>query len=494
MSTPTPADGRITFALRVGVTGHRHVRSDPALATAIRDALASLRGIVGHGDAPLLVVVSALAEGADRLVACEVLADDRNRLEVALPLSPEDYATDFASEASKQEFRELLGRATHVWQAPATATREEAYERAGRHVVEQADAVIALWDGAPSRGRGGTADIVAFVRRQRVPLVVINPTTSPAQITPDLATPYAEVLREAAATLHRYNAVHTTPERLARHSEQEKRYLSGPRQRADGGGASPAAVIADQVLPYFVRADVQALAFQLRFQWLSAALFFIAAAAVSLVAIQVNVLYKQYWPIAIELALLLALVAMPLLGRRSRLHERWISYRFLAERLRSAYFLALVGTSDRRDRSQPRGLADSKDLWLKRALEEVTSALQRPPVESAELPELRAYLSTYWIEAQIAYHAKAGRQHRRRDDQLLAFTAFLFGISFVAALAHLFGIVGWVPEDVALQEEMREAGSIEVVRRIAADTERVMREENADWFGVMRFFDVELIT
>jgi hypothetical protein len=41
---------------------------------------------------------------------------------------------------------------------------------------------------------------------------------------------------------------------------------------------------------------------------------------------------------------------------------------------------------------------------------------------------------------------------------------------------------------------MDSAKSAERVRRLAADTERVMREENSDWFGVMRFHDMELIT
>ena len=34
----------------------------------------------------------------------------------------------------------------------------------------------------------------------------------------------------------------------------------------------------------------------------------------------------------------------------------------------------------------------------------------------------------------------------------------------------------------------------EQVREVAAETEQVMREENSDWFGVMRFHDMELIT
>ena len=33
-----------------------------------------------------------------------------------------------------------------------------------------------------------------------------------------------------------------------------------------------------------------------------------------------------------------------------------------------------------------------------------------------------------------------------------------------------------------------------VIHEVAADAEQLMRAENSDWFGVMRFHDVELIT
>jgi hypothetical protein len=41
---------------------------------------------------------------------------------------------------------------------------------------------------------------------------------------------------------------------------------------------------------------------------------------------------------------------------------------------------------------------------------------------------------------------------------------------------------------------MSRADSITVIHEIAADAEQLMRAENSDWFGVMRFHDVELIT
>jgi hypothetical protein len=45
-----------------------------------------------------------------------------------------------------------------------------------------------------------------------------------------------------------------------------------------------------------------------------------------------------------------------------------------------------------------------------------------------------------------------------------------------------------------VNEAMESADSPERIRRYAAKTERILLHENSDWFGVMRFLDMELIT
>ena len=45
-----------------------------------------------------------------------------------------------------------------------------------------------------------------------------------------------------------------------------------------------------------------------------------------------------------------------------------------------------------------------------------------------------------------------------------------------------------------MEDEMAKATTLEQVQDVAAETEQVAREENSDWFGVMRFHDIELIT
>ena len=169
--------------LRVGVTGHRRIDDPRGVGAAVRDGLARVRERFGVTKATLLEAVSPLAEGADRIVAREVLETAGATLTVPLPFPADDYATDFAAPGSKAEFEELFERATRVEVMPAMATRDEGYERVGRWVVEHSDVLLALWDGDASRGRGGTAATVAYARDRGLPIYWIRTTGGASVVT-----------------------------------------------------------------------------------------------------------------------------------------------------------------------------------------------------------------------------------------------------------------------------------------------------------------------
>jgi len=156
----------------VGVSGHRLLADPAAVAVSVDQVLDRM----GHG--PHIVAVSSLAEGADRIVAARVLARG-GRLEAVLPLPAADYAADFAAAESREEFDALLSSAylaTVVPPDPADPSREAAYARAGSAVLETCDVLLALWDGTPARGRGGTAEVVAEARAagRRVEVIAVE--------------------------------------------------------------------------------------------------------------------------------------------------------------------------------------------------------------------------------------------------------------------------------------------------------------------------------
>lgn len=173
--------------LRVGVTGHRHLAGQADVEHEVDRVLDRL---VTEHSSPDLVVLSSLAEGADRLVVERVLARDRSALHAVLPLPPEDYSDDFADPASREGFARYLDAAEQVTLSPPQESREAAYEHAGREVLARCDVLLALWDGRPARGRGGTGQLVAeALHLGRHVEVVDVPRPSPVGRSPDAPVP-----------------------------------------------------------------------------------------------------------------------------------------------------------------------------------------------------------------------------------------------------------------------------------------------------------------
>jgi hypothetical protein len=167
---------RLPYCFWVGVTGHRELPPDPALTERVREVLGLIRrALVKERMMPSrLGVVSSLAEGADRVVADEVLAEKGARLEASLAFPREEYLRDFTTAASREEFLELLGQASAVTMVPDTGRRDETYAEAGRLTADRCDALVTNWDGARSRGAGDTADVVDHARKRGVPIYWIR--------------------------------------------------------------------------------------------------------------------------------------------------------------------------------------------------------------------------------------------------------------------------------------------------------------------------------
>jgi len=153
--------------MTIGITGHQQIPPDavPAIQARLGEALDEVGGAVTG--------MTALAAGADQLFAEAVLARG-GRLYVVLPSAR--YETSFASEADRARFRALLGRAACVETLGYPVPSEAAYLSAGQRIVQASDALLAVWDGQPARGDGGTGDVVGYARRRGVPVTVVWPS------------------------------------------------------------------------------------------------------------------------------------------------------------------------------------------------------------------------------------------------------------------------------------------------------------------------------
>lgn len=164
----------------VGVSGHRELVNVRDISKAVDQALEK---ILAEYPAVALKVVSPLAEGADRLVAKRAIEGFQAELIVPLPFEPSDYMQDFKTSASKQEFLDLIGLADEIIFLPAQETRAASYYAVGLYVVDQCDVLIAIWDGQPARGVGGTAQIVEEARKIGKPIAWVHVDAQGEQTT-----------------------------------------------------------------------------------------------------------------------------------------------------------------------------------------------------------------------------------------------------------------------------------------------------------------------
>jgi hypothetical protein len=150
---------------RIGITGHQSIPAQalPYIQQGIHAALANV-------SAPL-DGYSSLAEGADQLFA-NIILSLGGRLHAVIPA--ENYGSTFEGRSLAQ-YRELLDAAVDIKVLPFDEPSEDAYAAAGLNVVDNSDVLLAVWDGRPARGRGGTADAVDYARAMHVPVHVIWP-------------------------------------------------------------------------------------------------------------------------------------------------------------------------------------------------------------------------------------------------------------------------------------------------------------------------------
>jgi hypothetical protein len=77
--------------------------------------------------------------------------------------------------ASLKNFEQLLARASEVTTLEHDKPSEEAFWAAGQLVVDESDQVIAVWDGKPAGGLGGTADVVRYAEKSGKEVLIIWP-------------------------------------------------------------------------------------------------------------------------------------------------------------------------------------------------------------------------------------------------------------------------------------------------------------------------------
>ncbi len=156
--------------LKIGVTGHRKLKNIDELIKIVQVELKKI-----SNSYLLERIISPLADGSDRIIAEVLMNGFAANLIVPLPFEKDEYTKDF-SEDSKKQFDSYLEKASNLYEVDSleTNSRKECYFNVGKEVVNQCNVLIALWDGKPANGIGGTGDIVKYAKKKRKAILYIN--------------------------------------------------------------------------------------------------------------------------------------------------------------------------------------------------------------------------------------------------------------------------------------------------------------------------------
>ena len=386
--------------------------------------------------------------------------------------------------------------------APGDALAAAAYggiasERAaaaGQIMVEQADLLVAIWDGVTPGTAGGTRHTIAAALDHGAPVIWIDagdPTrrcilrapesllvrnavasdTDIAALLQSLLNPPGAALDARAIRFHaeqwhprssrRFHAyrrvealfggrgpgkalsglvqAYETPDAIANGSAAP--LLAAARSLA-GGNAGFVARIETEVLRRFAWADGLSTYLSDAYRGGMVTNFLLSA-----LAITGGVAYLPFatsdtkWPFALfELLLLLAILLITSVGRRLRWHGRWFETRRVAEYLRHAPLLLLLGVA-RPPGRWPRG---AETMWPETYARRVLRDQGLPAVilGQAYLRRALEHLLAVHVRAQRAYHATKAERLTTVHHRLDHASELMFKLAVTAVALYLLLVLG----------------------------------------------------
>jgi len=494
----------VPFVLCVGVTGHRAdvlpEGSVPVLRERVRDVL---QRIEESGRAlfdaernyfaafqPKLRFVSPVADGADQ-IAAEVALELGWELQAILPFERSAYRASLASEAARDRFDDLLERTDCLLELPGDPDHGlDAYVMTGRATVAHCDILIAIWDGRPPRGRGGTGEVVQLALTRGTAIVHVplspggdtrilwsafDPTVVTVADDPGVARSLA---REDVDSLLRGLL-------MGPHDEQERRFLkrffSERVRRIRARIEYPLLLTAAGVRPFRARDLTTSHAeAQIRDEWqryragcsevenISTGIdlleesyswadrlathfaqtyrsghifnFVLGGFAVCLGLAAFMAPHLKFEEAAFELLITLAIILNAVVGARNEWHRRWLDYRQLAERLRPMRSLKLLGIAA----PDPPGTETNPvpTRWIDWYASGIWRAMGCPAgtIDRACAARLGKAIAAHEVEPQMSYHERNAKQIELLDHRLGQIGMLLFAATLVVSVLTLIGL------------------------------------------------------
>lgn len=177
----------------VAFTGHR-TGFDPL---AVRRALGRVLDDLGDratAAGESLRLCTSVAEGCDT-VWVQMARERGHSLDLLLPMTEAEFAADFTPDGwnlAKAEIDHARLHPAHhsVREMAGAAPRPACYFDLAIEMLSHSRVLVAVSDGSPSRGLGGTASVVALAARGGLPVILVDATTGAITAPPSLDTAF----------------------------------------------------------------------------------------------------------------------------------------------------------------------------------------------------------------------------------------------------------------------------------------------------------------
>jgi hypothetical protein len=87
------------------------------------------------------------------------------------------YERTFSEGQDREEYDRLLKSASQTEILEKNGSDEQAYFDAGKRMVDLSELLVAVWDGKPAAGLGGTGDVMQYAIRSKKRAIHLNPIT-----------------------------------------------------------------------------------------------------------------------------------------------------------------------------------------------------------------------------------------------------------------------------------------------------------------------------
>jgi len=467
----------IPFRIRLGVTGHRELTSRSAIADRVRQVLAhhifdlfdDPAGIRRRLEDPLnktpvrFSILTPLAEGADRVVAEEVLATPDARLHVVLPMPIEEYEKSFTSADSLQEFEQLYASDScplvlnnSILEDPLYAespelARQHAYLAVGEYVVDNSDVVLAVWDEKAARGVGGTGDIVTIAKEHGCPVIII-----PASGVDGIKVEKGDGLHLSSwQGLDAFNRFSFPADE--QNSYNDKVFKKWFDEEMVQSMSTPLKQgIQTHLIPAYTRASHLAKISQYQYNHTGHAIFILSPLVVLALALGVQFPWLAPYAYGFEFFILLAIILLLQFAERKKVHQRWIEVRALAERIRAALFLIACQVRPKAMVAPPfQRIAIRSDDWIIRVYEEIIGRVGCVSAPRSDRYDIFwRFIQSKWLEDQIHFHLRKSARSGLRGRRLERWGALVFGAGMLIAGWHLFRTLASHTAVPALPEQL----------------------------------------